>query len=174
MTFIGLDMAEPMIRRAREGFAGGPVPANLALLVGDGCRLPFPNDSIDAVLSGATLHHISEPVRLFDEVDRVLAPDGCVMISDLNRGASLWVRPLVWLADRIERRLRPPETREIEESIGNSFNAAFTQAELREMLDESTLGRRVACYRRPLVHWIQTPVPRDDNGRLGGMNKRDE
>src|ERR671914_303765 len=73
----GVDISEAMIERARA-----KLPAELSgrvdFLVGDAERLPFPDGSFDLVAQ------ISVPV-FFDEVARVLAPDGyAVVVSSLG------------------------------------------------------------------------------------------
>jgi len=48
---------------------------------GDAHRLPFPDDTFTLVLSVDTLEHFSAPWTVLDEVRRVLAPGGRLVIS---------------------------------------------------------------------------------------------
>jgi len=45
-------------------------------VVGDGCRLPFAAGSFDTALSVQVLEHVFEPIRMVDEIGRVLKPGG--------------------------------------------------------------------------------------------------
>lgn len=45
-------------------------------LVGDGCRLPLKTGRFDTVLNIQVLEHVLEPVRMVEEVARVLKPGG--------------------------------------------------------------------------------------------------
>jgi len=167
MQFVALDASEPMIRQAR--LCGGPRGAGgrVRFLVGDGCRLPFGSGQFDLVISGATLHHIADPVALFDEIDRVLAEEGHVIVSDLNRAVPRLLWPFVLLADRLEKRSRPADAKDLNEGIENSYYAAYTPEELREFLARSSLGRRVRLYPRFFQNWIQTPHGRNHRPREG-------
>ena len=169
MRLVGIDLAEPMVRQAVVPANGEPRPPRLHFAAADGLNLPFADGRFDAVLSNATIHHIGKPVALFDEIHRVLAPNGIVLLSDLNREAGrTWLRPVLTVADWIERRMRPPKARELHEGFVNSFKAAYTCKEIREALAQSALRHRAECRRRPFMYWIQTPLPE------GGRNERDE
>jgi SAM-dependent methyltransferase len=69
-----------------------PVPAASSLrvaLLTDSAALPFPENSLDLVLLPHTLELSSDPHATLREVERVLVPEGRVVISGLNP-ASLW------------------------------------------------------------------------------------
>lgn len=160
MHFYALDASETMIIQARHGAGSerseteGPT---VRFLVGDGCRLPFRSERFDLVISGATIHHVLDPVAFFNEIGRVLGRAGHVIISDLNRSVPRMLWPLVQVADWIERRLRPAGARQLSEGFVASFEAAYDTDEIRQFLSRSALGPRVRFYPRRLQHWIQTP-----------------
>jgi SAM-dependent methyltransferase len=147
-----------MICRAAAGPSGSPASSRVCFVVGDGCRAPFRAGEFDLVISGATLHHVADPVAFFAEIDRVLASDGHLIFSDLNRGMPRLLWPLVRLADWIERRIRPEATRHLSEGFVSSFEGAYDPGEIRQFLSQSPLGRRVLYYPRLFQHWIQTPA----------------
>ncbi|MBA3595196.1 MAG: class I SAM-dependent methyltransferase [Polaromonas sp.] len=60
-----------------------------AALLTDPAALPFPENSLDLVLLPHTLELSSDPHATLREVERVLVPEGRVVISGLNP-ASLW------------------------------------------------------------------------------------
>jgi SAM-dependent methyltransferase len=88
LDVTGLDLDPEMIRRARanaeraaDNDRGGP-----AFLVGDVASLPFPDRSLDLVVSTLSSHHWSDPTAGLDEIGRVLRPDGRALIWDLRPG----------------------------------------------------------------------------------------
>ena len=62
---------------------------NQVVLVHDFRELPFETQSIDLVILPHVLEFAEEPHQILREVDRILIPEGRVIISGLNR-ASLW------------------------------------------------------------------------------------
>ncbi len=69
-------------------FAAAASAPRVALLT-DPAALPFPENSLDLVLLPHTLELSSDPHTTLREVERVLVPEGRVVISGLNP-ASLW------------------------------------------------------------------------------------
>jgi SAM-dependent methyltransferase len=62
---------------------------NQVVLVHDFAELPFDEQSIDLVILPHVLEFAAEPHQILREVDRILIPEGRLIISGLNR-ASLW------------------------------------------------------------------------------------
>lgn len=73
---VGLDLAEQTLRRARRtwpDFRGA---------VGDVCRMPFPDESFDAVISlGVLEHNESGPQAALEEHRRILRPGGVLLVT---------------------------------------------------------------------------------------------
>ncbi|MCX8037677.1 MAG: methyltransferase domain-containing protein [Candidatus Sumerlaeia bacterium] len=156
MRFVGVDASPVMLAVARRGLREDGLDGRVSFVVADGQCLPFHDATFDAVISGATLHHINDPVALLNEVDRVLTRDGHIIISDLNRALPRVLWPMVVAADWFERLCRPAAVRRLPEGFINSYRAAYTPEEIRAFLKRSPLGRRVCYYPRWLQHWIQT------------------
>ena len=78
VTVVGLDIAEAMIRQRREDPL---LPANV---VGDMEALPFADDSFDALLYIASLHHLPDPLPALREAQRVLRAGGQLFTYDPN------------------------------------------------------------------------------------------
>src|SRR3954454_1069953 len=94
---VGLDASATMLERAvREG-----VPGNVAYVRGDATRLPFADETFDAVCCFAALYLIADPLRAIDEIARVLKPGGRVAIlTSVSRGLAP-----AWATDALVRRL---------------------------------------------------------------------
>jgi SAM-dependent methyltransferase len=75
------DTSELMLRHA----AADP---RCRTLVGPLDRLPLDSASVDAAVSLASFHHVTNKTCVLHEVHRVLAPDGCVVIEDVHHGTS--------------------------------------------------------------------------------------
>ena len=81
------------------------VPAGVERVVGRAEQLPFDAAAFDLVTCVNSLHHIARPARALDEMARVLAPGGRIVLEDMvadedGRRARRW--------EEIER-LRDPE-----------------------------------------------------------------
>ena len=76
----GVDVAEPMVERAREAVPGAMYD------VYDGTRLPFEDASFDLTFAICVLHHVEPPDRaaLVGELGRVTRPDGLVAVFEHN------------------------------------------------------------------------------------------
>ena len=76
----GLDIDADAVAHARNTYFDG----NLRFVRGDATALPLGDDSIDLVVSFETIEQLDEPERMLDEVRRVLAPGGVLVISSPN------------------------------------------------------------------------------------------
>ena len=93
LALLGADQGPPPSPAPLAGDSAAPaLPAarsvRVALLT-DSAALPFPENSLDLVLLPHTLELSRDPHATLREVERVLVPEGRVVISGLNP-ASLW------------------------------------------------------------------------------------
>ena len=90
---LGVDISEPMLARAVRAAAGPQV----GFLRADAQRLPFRDETFDAVISIAMLQLIPEPSAALAEMVRVLRPGGrmAVMVPTVGRAGAL----MRWLPD---------------------------------------------------------------------------
>lgn len=78
---IGVDMDRASIEHAGRRYQA----SNLEFRAADCTRLPFDDDSFDAVVSFETLEHLDAQDRLLAEFRRVLRPDGFLLLSSPDR-----------------------------------------------------------------------------------------
>ena len=131
---VGMDISEDAIRMAREKYG---VPG-LEFETGDVLRIPCPRDSFERIVCFETLEHVRDQDRALEEMSRVLAPGGILVISSPNR------------------ELTSPRRRR-QDAPANPFHVTeFTVAEFLEILDGrfevlGTYGQRGAAK------WKQIP-----------------
>jgi ubiquinone/menaquinone biosynthesis C-methylase UbiE len=79
----GVDLSEGMLRRCekRRLAAGG----RLQLVQADSARLPFKDDSFDAITCTHSFHHYPRQELAVAEMHRVLRPEGKLLIIDGDR-----------------------------------------------------------------------------------------
>lgn len=86
----------------------------IVFIFGDAMRLPFPDQSFEAVICSQVYEHVPSDLRLFAEIERILKPGGVVFFSGPNKVFPIephyYLPGLHWLpekwADRYLRLLR--------------------------------------------------------------------
>lgn len=76
LDVVGVDVSEPMIAFAREHAGGGRFE------VGDVAALPFPDGSVDLVVSTLSQHHWPDPAAGYRDLARAVRPGGTVWVHD--------------------------------------------------------------------------------------------
>jgi SAM-dependent methyltransferase len=78
---IGVDVAGSVLEAALGG-----MPESVRLQPGDLRKLEFADDEFGLVVCFEVIEHVEEPLTVLDELVRVLAPGGLLLISSPNRG----------------------------------------------------------------------------------------
>lgn len=74
-----LDVSEKMLERLYKKNNA------IEIMVGDGESLPFASGSFDIVVAAFFIVHLKDPKLFFDEVYRVLAPGGILLVTNINQ-----------------------------------------------------------------------------------------
>jgi ubiquinone/menaquinone biosynthesis C-methylase UbiE len=74
VELVGIDISPAMLERARA--KADRFPGQLTLQVGDVQNLDFPDDSFDMVVTSCVFCSVTDPIRGFTEINRVLRPNG--------------------------------------------------------------------------------------------------
>lgn len=137
LQMVGLDLAAHMVERARRQAGRSGLNGRAAWPQGDGHALPFADGSFDLVVSSFALHHWDEPLRVLDEIARVLKPDGRYYITDLCRQPNVIQRLFAYASIPV-----------ISLPFGSywgyggyyeSVRASYTRHEAQELLERSAL-----------------------------------
>jgi phosphatidylethanolamine/phosphatidyl-N-methylethanolamine N-methyltransferase len=93
-TLFGVDLSEPMLRRAQERARAGGLANVKGLLVMDAMNLAFPAGRFDAVVAPYVLTVVPEPRATLDELARVVKPGGeIILVNHFGAGAG----PIAWV-----------------------------------------------------------------------------
>lgn len=79
LSATGVDLDEPTITHAKARYP------DAEFVLGDVLHLPFGEGVFDLVVSFETIEHVGDPERALDEMRRVLADDGLLLISTPNK-----------------------------------------------------------------------------------------
>ena len=82
---IGLDLSDVALEVARKNLQEIEQPLRVSFEKGDAEDMPFEDGTFDLVVSSNTLHLIKNPVRMFNEIHRVLKSEGRFFLSDFRR-----------------------------------------------------------------------------------------
>lgn len=82
---VGLDVAFNQVELANKN-----APDHASFAQGSAYKLPFPDNSFDAVFAHAMLYHLNQPEQALREMHRVLRPNGLIGIRDADFGGSIF------------------------------------------------------------------------------------
>lgn len=82
---IGAEISEEIVQLGRKAIKEVDKRMRYRFEVANAEKLPFDDNSFNLVFSSGSLHHWSNPIKVFQEINRVLAPGGTVVIFDLCR-----------------------------------------------------------------------------------------
>ncbi len=96
---VGVDISEPMLRKAQERVAEHALHNVEALAVMDAAHLGFPDESFDVVVAQYVITAVPDPEATLDEFARVLKPGGeIVLVNHIGAEAGLWRAFETWFS----------------------------------------------------------------------------
>lgn len=82
---VGIDLSDPLLALARSAAKEEGVSDRVGFQKADVQDIPFQSDSFDVVLNLNMVHLVGDPVRMMNEMERVLRPGGFLFMADLKR-----------------------------------------------------------------------------------------
>lgn len=122
---LGIDLSEPLLRLAEQAAQEMDPGERVRFEKANAQDIPYDDDSFDAVLNVQMVHIVEDPVRMLNEIERVLVPDGYLFIADIKRS---WVG----LVDKV-------------------FRSALTLEEARDVVRRSNV--REGTFSSDLLWW---------------------
>lgn len=115
MEIVGVDLGDPLLEMGRSLAEKAGVANRISFARGDVQALEFSDNNFDIVINTFVAHLVDEPVKMFNEMERVAKPGARILVTDLRR---------VWLG-LIVKKLR----------------TAFTLDEAKALMAETNLRR---------------------------------
>jgi len=84
----GIDLSANMLFIGNQNIEQAGLQEQIKLEQVDAKQLPYSDDQFDLVISNSIVHHLSDPLLFFQEIQRVLKPQGGIFLRDLTRPSS--------------------------------------------------------------------------------------
>ena len=143
---VAIDLAESMLAIARKNVVSAKLETQIQLELIDTKQLPYPSSSFDGVISNSLIHHLPDPLPFFQELKRVLKPQGFLLLRDLLRPDSPAIADA--MVTEIGTEYSPHQIQLFRDSLG----AAFTLAEIQSFVETVGLSD-VKVYQSSERHW---------------------
>jgi len=82
---VGVDLSAPLLELAQSLAQQADVASRITFTKGDVQALDFSAATFDLAICTFMLHLVADPVAMLNEIERVTAPTGKIMITDLRR-----------------------------------------------------------------------------------------
>jgi ubiquinone/menaquinone biosynthesis C-methylase UbiE len=144
--FTGIDLAQSMLIIGQRNIEEANLTQRIKLERVDSKRMPYPDLEFDMVVSNSLVHHLPDPLALFQEISRLVKIDGAILIRDLIRPDNdLIVNELV-------AKFGGDYDRHQQQLFYDSLQAALTLAEVQEIIDRVGLTG-VKLSQTSELHW---------------------
>jgi ubiquinone/menaquinone biosynthesis C-methylase UbiE len=125
-----LEISLDMIKIAEKNAIDYNFQKRIKNIHGNALEMPFEDNMFDGVFTNGSLHEWADPIKVFNEIYRVLKIDGKYCISDLRRD----INPLIkWFMSSTTKPI------EMKEGLLASINASYTVKELHRLLQNTNL-----------------------------------
>lgn len=125
---IGLDLSETMVEIASENAREEGVAEQVSFKLGDAAEMPFEDSSFDFIVSSGSLHHWNQPIKVFNEIYRVLKDGGEALIGDLRRDSS---------KEEIDEIVKGIDSWIMRLGVKHSVKESYTSSEISKLLDKT-------------------------------------
>ena len=136
LKITGLEISKDMIRVATKNKKEEGINDQVEYVLGNAENMKmFEKNSFDVVFSNGSLHHWEHPVKIFNEIERVLKPKGIFCISDGRRDLNVGAKAIFNIA-----KIFIPKFMRM--GWKTSIIAGYTPVEIEELLKRSSLKNK--------------------------------
>lgn len=146
LRVMAVDLSAEMLRVATHNVAKAGHGSACRLAKHDAKALRLGGQRYDLVMSNSVAHHIPDPLTHFQEIARVVKPDGAILVRDLIRPETM---DEAWA---IVKRVAAGEHIRQQQLFFDSLCAALTIREVEELVEKAGLAR-VRVARVSDRHW---------------------
>ena len=147
LDLIGVDISAEVLELAKKRAFENDLKERIEFKLGSVENMPFPDNSIDFLVSTISLHHWQDPVRAFNEFFRVLRENGTLLIFDFRRDTRKFFYGLLKFVTKV---VVPKALKKIDEPIG-SLQAGYTPTEIKQIISQTFFNNVVI---EPYLAWM--------------------
>jgi len=145
----GVDLAASMLALGQKHIIQANLQAQITLLKADAKSLPFGDRQFDLIISNSLIHHLPDPLPVFHEIQRLLHPNGALLIRDLFRPNS--ESELETILTKHGGDSTPGQLKLFRDSL----QASFTLTEIQTLITQAEI-KNVKVYQSSDRHWTIT------------------
>ena len=147
LDLIGVDLSSEILELAKKKAVENNLNEKIGFKIGSVENLPFPDKSVDFVLSTLSLHHWKDPKHAFEEIFRVLKDGGVLLTFDFRRDARKFFYALLKFATKV---VVPKALKKINEPLG-SLKAGYNFSEIRQIISQTSF---INVDIKPYLAWM--------------------
>ena len=133
----GIEISDNMIKLAEKNAKEYGLSSRADYVIGDAGNMLFSDNTFGGVFTNGSLHEWSQPDKIFNEIYRVLKPQGIYFISDLRRDMNFFIK---WFMKAVTKPV------EIRPGLITSMNASYTPKEVQSILNNTALkNSTISC-----------------------------
>ena len=141
-----IDLAQSMLIIGQRNVDEAGLNQRIRLERVDSKRMPYPDLEFDMIVSNSLVHHIPDPLSLFQEIKRLVKPGGAILIRDLIRPDN------DDLVNQLVAKIGKEYDAHQQQLFRDSLNAALTLVEVQELIDRVGLSQ-VELSQSSELHW---------------------
>ncbi|BBD53507.1 Phosphatidylethanolamine N-methyltransferase [Planktothrix agardhii] len=142
----GIDLSANMLFIGNQNVEQAGLEQQIKLEQIDSKQLPYPDATFDMVISNSIVHHLTNPLLFFQEIQRLLKPQGGIFLRDLTRPSSE-----TELNSLVEQYARDCNEHQ-QKLFRDSLNAAYTLDEIINFIESVGL-ENMRIYQSSDRHW---------------------
>lgn len=147
LSLRAVDISPEILEYAKERAIENSVENKIEFKIGTIEDLPFPDNSIDFIVSSLSLHHWLNPIQAFNEIRRVLKKDGKFVIFDFRRDSRKIYYGFLKFVTKL---LVPKALKQVSEPLG-SLRSSYTK---NEVIDFFSKSETIHVDIDPLLCWM--------------------
>ena len=147
LDLIGVDLSSEILELAKKKAIENNLNEKIVFKIGSVESLPFPDKSVDFILSTLSLHHWEDPKQAFEEIFRVLTDGGVLLIFDFRRDARKFFYGLLKFAMKV---VVPKALKKINEPLG-SLKAGYVFSEISQIISQTSFSN---VDIKPYLAWM--------------------
>ncbi len=141
-----IDLAQSMLIIGQRNVEAAGLNQRIRLDRVDSKRMPYPDLEFDMIVSNSLVHHVPDPLSLFQEFKRLVRPGGAILIRDLIRPENGTI------VNNLVAKIGEGYDAHQQQLFRDSLNAALTLTEVQELIDRVGLAQ-VKLSQSSDLHW---------------------